>query len=165
MPVEKTSKTEPRKIQISTQLVARTAPQNSPTTDNSQQRLARASQSVLQKLKNNLASATTIDMPGNSSEAYANYASVVKSIYEQAWVPPDNADNDEANTKVSVTIANDGTVISAHIVTPSGDAGVDASVQRTLNRVTFIKQFPDGAKEKERTYIINFNLKTKRLLG
>ena len=161
----KTSKTEPRKIQISTQLVARTAPQNSPTTDNSQQRLARASQSVLQKLKNNLTLGTTIDMPGNSSVAYANYASAVKSIYEQAWVPPDNADNDEANTKVSVTIANDGTVISAHIVTPSGDAGVDASVQRTLNRVTFIKQFPDGAKEKERTYIINFNLKTKRILG
>jgi TonB family protein len=167
MPVEKTSKTEPRKIQISTQLVTRPAPKYSPTADNSQlqQRLAQASRSAILNLKHNLASATTIDMPGNSSEAYANYASVVKSIYEQAWVPPDNADNDEANTKVSVTIANDGTVISAHIVTPSGDAGVDASVQRTLNRVTFIKQFPDGAKEKERTYIINFNLKTKRLLG
>jgi TonB family protein len=163
----KTSKTEPRKIQISTQLVARTAPKNSPAADNSQQqqRLAQASRSAILNLKHNLASATTIDMPGNSSEAYANYASAVKSIYEQAWVPPDNADNDEANTKVSVTIANDGTVISAHIVTPSGDAGVDASVQRTLNRVTFIKQFPDGAKEKERTYIINFNLKTKRLFG
>jgi protein TonB len=163
----KTAKTEPRKIQISTQLVTRTAPKNSPAADNSQQqqRQAQAIRSALRNLKSNLTPGTTIDMPGNSSVAYANYASVVKSIYEQAWVPPDNADNDEANAKVSVTIANDGTVISAHIVTPSGDAGVDASVQRTLNRVTFIEPFPDGAKEKERTYIINFNLKTKRLLG
>jgi protein TonB len=166
-PVEKPAKTEPRKIQISTQPVTRPAPKNSPAADNSQQqqRQAQAIQSALRNLKSNLTPGTTIDMPGNSSVAYANYASAVKSIYEQAWVPPDNADNDEANAKVSVTIANDGTVISAHIVTPSGDAGVDASVQRTLNRVTFIEPFPDGAKEKERTYIINFNLKTKRLLG
>jgi protein TonB len=166
-PVEKTAKTEPRKIQINTQLVARPAPKNSPTTDNSQQqqRQARAIQSALRNLKNNLTPGTTIEPPGNGSVAYASYDSGVKSIYEQAWVPPDNADNDEANAKVSVTIANDGTVISARIVTPSGDAGVDASVQRTLNRVTFIAPFPKGATEKERTYIINFNLKTKRLLG
>ena len=104
-------------------------------------------------------------MPGNSTAAYANYADVVKSIYEQAWVPPDNAENDDANTKVRVTIASDGTVISARILTPSGDAGVDASVQRTLERVQFIAPFPEGASEKERTYIINFNLKAKRLLG
>ena len=104
-------------------------------------------------------------MPGDSSAAYANYASVVKSIYEQAWMPPDDAANDDANTKVSVTIASDGTVITARIIGASGDSGVDATIQRTLDRVTFIAPFPDGAKEKERTYIINFNLKAKRMLG
>ena len=72
--------------------------------------------------------------------------------------------SDNANTKVSVTIANDGTVISARIITPSGDAGLDASVQRTLERVRFIAPFPEGATEKERTYIINFNPKVKRML-
>jgi TonB family protein len=166
-PVEKTAKTESPKPQISTKLVARIASKTSPTTDNSQQqqRLAQASQRALLTLKNNLTSATTIEAPGSGSVAYASYDSVVKSIYEQAWVPPDNADNDEANARVSVTIARDGTVISARIVTPSGDAGVDASVQRTLSRVTFIAPFPKGATEKERTYIINFNLKAKRLLG
>jgi TonB family protein len=166
-PVEKTSKTEPHKIQISTQLVARTAPKNSPAADNSQQqqRLAQASQSVLRILKSNLTSDTTIDMPGNSSVAYADYGRAVTSIYDQAWSLPANIANDEANAKVSVTIASDGTVISARIVTPSGDAHVDASVQRTLERVKFIAPFPKDATEKERTYIINFNLKTKRLLG
>ncbi|MGB8369993.1 MAG: energy transducer TonB [Limisphaerales bacterium] len=165
-PVEKTSKTEPRKVQISTQLVTRAAPKNSPTVDNSQQqqRLAQASRSALRNLKNNLTPGTTIDMPGNSSVAYANYATVVKSVYEQAWILP-NEVADDANTKVSVTIANDGTVISARIVTPSGDAGLDASVQRTLERVKFIAPFPEGATEKERTYIINFNPQVKRLLG
>ena len=165
-PVEKTSKTEPRKVQISTQLVTRAAPKNSPTADNSQQqqRLAQASRSALRNLKNNLTPGTTIDMPGNSSVAYANYATVVKSVYEQAWILPNDV-ADDANTKVSVTIANDGTVISARIVTPSGDAGLDASVQHTLERVKFIAPFPEGATEKERTYIINFNPQVKRLLG
>jgi len=144
--------------------MTRTAPKEAPMSDNSQQRQARAIRSALRNLKSNLASATTVDMPGNSSVAYANYATVVKSVYEQAWIlPNDVADN--ANTKVSVTIANDGTVISARIITPSGDAGLDASVQRTLERVKFIAPFPEGATEKERTYTINFNPQVKRLLG
>jgi len=173
--IEKALTPEPKpadkpKIQVNTQLVVRTAPKKStvnPTDDSRRQQQLRqqAFQSAVRSLKNNLTSATTIDMPGNSSVAYANYASVVKSVYEQAWQPPDDAQNDEANVKVTVTIANDGTVISARVLTPSGDSGVDASVQRTLERVTFIAPFPEGAKEKERTYSINFNLKAKRSLG
>jgi TonB family protein len=145
--------------------VTRTVPKNLPTANNSQQqqRQARAIRSVLRNLKSNLTSSTTIDMPGNSSVAYANYATVVKSVYEQAWILPNDV-SDNANTKVSVTIANDGTVISAQIITPSGDAGLDASVQRTLERVKLIAPFPEGATEKERTYIINFNPQVKRLL-
>jgi TonB family protein len=169
-PVEKSAVSEKPKIQINTQLVTRTAPKNT-TSANSQddsrrqQRLRQqAFQNALRSLRNNLTPTMTIDMPGNSSAAYANYAAVVKSVYEQAWQPPDDAANDEANVKVTVTIANDGTVISARILAPSGDPGVDASVQRTLDRVTFIAPFPEGAKEKERTYSINFNLKAKRLL-
>jgi TonB family protein len=173
--IEKVLTPEPKpaekpKIQVNTQLVVRTAPKNStanPTADARRQQQLRqqAFQNAVRSLKNNLTSATTIDMPGNSSVAYADYASVVKSVYEQAWQPPDDAANDEANVKVTVTIANDGTVISARVLTLSGDTGVDASVQRTLDRVTFIAPFPEGTTEKERTYSINFNLKAKRSLG
>ena len=104
-------------------------------------------------------------MPGNSTASAANYAQVVKSIYEQAWTPPNDTANDDANIRVRVTIARDGTVISARVITPSGDASVDISVQRTLDRVQFIEPFPAGSTDKERTYIINFNLKAKRMLG
>ena len=101
-------------------------------------------------------------MPGDSSTAAANYAQVVKSIYEQAWTPPDDTVSDDANIKVRVTIASDGTVISARVIAPSGDASVDTSVRNTLERVQFIAPFPSGSPETERTYIINFNLKSKR---
>jgi TonB family protein len=116
-------------------------------------------------IEQNASSATTVEMPGTSSVSYANYASVVKSIYEKSWIAPDNAVNDSANVRVSVVIGSDGNVISSHILTPSGDSNVDDSVQRTLDRVNFIAPFPDGATEKQRTFIINFNLKAKRMLG
>jgi TonB family protein len=152
---------QPRKIQISTQLVARTAPRNAP--DNAQQ--ARAVRNAIRNLKRNFTPGTVVDLPGNGGgAAYASYRDAIATIYYDAWTPPGEADNEEASTKVSVTIANDGTVISARIVTPSGDMHVDASIQRTLERVTFIAPFPKGAVEKERTYIINFNLKAKRML-
>jgi TonB family protein len=167
----KIEKPEPHKIQVDLTVAKRTTPKNTAQTspDDSQRKLAqqraRAAQTALRNLKYNLTTGTEINLPGNSSAAYANYASIVKSIYDAAWTPPDNTASDDANTKVSVTIARDGTVISARITEKSGDATVDATVQRTLDRITFIAPFPDDAKDKERTYIINFNLKSKRMLG
>jgi TonB family protein len=160
-PAQNTVENQPHKIQVNTHLVTRTAPENSMA--DSQR--AQALQNAIRNLKKSFSPSTTVDMPGNSSAAYANYASAVKSIYEQAWTPPDDTTSDDANTKVSITIASDGTVVSARILTPSGDDSVDASIQRTLDRVTFIAPFPEGSKDKERTYIINFNLKAKRMLG
>jgi TonB family protein len=122
-------------------------------------------ESAVRNLQSNFTPSTKVEMPGRSSVSYASYASIIKSIYTQAWVPPDNAANDSANIKVRITVANDGTVISSEILDPSGDPGVDASVQRTLDRVTFIAPFPDGSTEKQKTFIINFNLKAKRMLG
>jgi TonB family protein len=122
----------------------------------------RAFNKVLNTIRDKATTSTSIDMPGDSTEAYASYASIVKTVYTEAWIMPQNADNDLANVKVSITIANTGRVMDAHIVEPSGDASVDRSVQRTLDRVTELRPFPDGATDKERTYIINFNLKAKR---
>ena len=162
-PVEKPAKSQPHKIQPDLTPTVRTAPKDSTRTANPQQ-TARAITTAIRNLKKNLSPGTTIDMPGNSSVAYANYASVVKSIYDRAWTLPDSIANDDENVKVTVTIASDGTVISAHVIERAGDAPVDNSVQRTLDRVTFIAPFPEGATEKERTYTINFNPKAKRTL-
>jgi protein TonB len=155
-------------------IVRKTPPKN---TDNSeaenaakeQKRLRdqriKAIQNAARSIKENSSSATTVETPGPGSVSYANYASVVKSIYTQAWTPPDDTASDDANVRVSVVIGRDGSVITSRVLTPSGDASVDRSVQRTLDRVTFIAPFPDGSKEKEKTFIINFNLKSKRMLG
>ena len=103
--------------------------------------------------------------PGGGGEVYASYDQFVKSVYWHAWTPPDDVTSDEAVVKATVTISSDGSVLSARITKGSGDSSVDRSIQQTLERVTFIAPFPEGAKEKERTYKINFNLKAKRLSG
>ncbi len=125
----------------------------------------KAIRDIARNVKDSSSSATTVDMPGASSVSYANYASYVKTVYERDWVAPDDTASDDANVKVSVTIGRDGRVVTSRITSPSGDRRVDASVQRTLDRIDFIREFPDGAKEKEKTFIINFNLKAKKMLG
>ena len=126
----------------------------------------KAFQNAARSIKENSSKATVVDAsPGTGSVSYANYASVVKSRYDGAWTPPDDMASDDVTTKVSVTISRDGTVVSARIIGRSGEARVDASVQRALDRVDFIAPFPEGAKEKERTFIINFNPQARRLNG
>lgn len=120
---------------------------------------------ALTNLANNLTTGAQIKIPDFGAEMDPNYAVIVKRKYQTAWMPPGDAANDDAIAKVSVAIDKDGRVMSTRILTPSGDANVDASVQQTLDRVNFIAPFPDGAKEKERIFIINFNLKAKRMLG
>jgi TonB family protein len=169
---EKPAKPTPKKIQVNLTQVTR----NTPKVDTADADAAREAKlqrdarlkavaNAARSIEKNASSATTVEMPGTGSVSYANYASVVKSIYEQAWTPPSDTASDDAVAKVSVTISRDGTVISSRVLNPSGDSKVDASVQRTLDRVNFVAPFPDGAKEKERTFIISFNLKAKRMLG
>jgi len=157
-PVEKPAKSQPHKIEPNLTPTIRTAPNNSVSKP---QPNSRAIDKVIANLKKNLSPGTTIDMPGYSTVAYANYASIVKSVYDAAWMLPDTIAGDE-NITVKVTIASDGTVLSAHIIDRSGDAPVDASVQRALDRVTFVAAFPEGSSDKQRTYTINFNPQIKK---
>jgi len=173
-----TSKMPKRKLpNVSTKVVnAKTETRKTPRQTDSQQQeqadaqkraLASAISSTVRSLREEVSAATTVDTnygPGGGGEAYANYAQVVKSIYQREWVLPDTA-ADDAIAKVRVTIASDGRVISAELLRASGESSVDRSVQRTLDRVTFIAPFPEGSKDKQRTYTINFSLKAKRLLG
>lgn len=96
--------------------------------------------------------------------AYANFLQTLKTIYTEAWNVPDGAD-DDATITTSVTIAKDGTVLSAHIMRRSGNSIADNSVQLTLDRVRHAVPLPDDAKESQRTVTITFSVKAKRLLG
>jgi hypothetical protein len=120
-------------------------------------------------LGNNASSATIIDQdfgPGGGGPTYASYASWVQTVYLGAWVPPDSTDSSAAIARASITIASDGSVVSYRLIGKSGDRDVDDSIQRTLERVTTMgRPFSDGMKEKQRTYILRFDLKAKQGLA
>jgi TonB family protein len=167
LPPDDSAKPKEHVIKPDLNPVTHVAPKNTTTTavpDDSQKNAkAKALASALKALRSNLSSGTTFDMPGNSSVAYADYGQIVKSIYDQAWTSPDDLASADENVKVHIVITRDGTVISASITNPSGDAKLDASVRKVLDRINFIRPFPDDSKDKERAYDINFNPKTKPL--
>ncbi|HWY75637.1 MAG TPA: TonB family protein, partial [Verrucomicrobiae bacterium] len=130
-------------------------------------RIANAVGSSIRSLDQNLSHATTVELsyPGDGGPLSANYKDVVASIYEAAWTPPAELNDDMVTVTVRVTIARDGRVINGRIIKVSGNSGMDRSIQNVLDTVTFIQPFPAGSTDQERTYTINFNLKMKRGLA
>jgi len=130
------------------------------------ERMVSALNRTMGNIRSGTGSATPVEEgygSGNSGPSYASYAAWVLTVFDNAWVAPEDATSEDATARVSVTIASDGTVISKRIIKRSGDAAVDASVQRALDKVSTVgRPFPEGAKDKQRSYIIPFNMKTKR---
>jgi TonB family protein len=131
------------------------------------QRIAAAFGNAANNLESSLSGSTTIELkgPGGGGVPYANFLQAVKSVYQSAWVVPDGITDENATTAAAVTIARDGTVVSSHITRSSGNAGVDRSVQVTLDRVKWAAPLPDTATENQRTVNINFNVAAKRAAG
>ena len=121
----------------------------------------------LQALRSDLSPSTTIEAVGTGGEAYANYSQAIKTIYTEAWLTPDDVADDAATVRVEVTIARDGRIVSSSVLKRSGISSLDKSVQAALDRVERrrLPPFPEGASDTQRTFKINFNLKTKRSLG
>ncbi len=103
--------------------------------------------------------------PGGGGIPYANFKSAVYSIYYNAWHPPSGITIENAVTDTEVVVARDGTVISARIIKPSGDAAMDASVKQALDRVRNLPPLPLESSETQRVLRIKFDLKAKREIG
>ena len=178
----KDTKPTRRKPDVSTKLVVKNPNEKSTAKDNSTEdsrareqlamrnRIMGALDRSLGNIRSGTASATRIGGgaegsygPGGGGPSYAGYEAWVLTVFDRAWVAPEDATSADATAEARVTIARDGTVVDKRIVKWSGDRAVDASVQRTLDKVTTIgKPFPAGSKDEERTYIIPFNMRTKR---
>ena len=109
-------------------------------------------------LKQSRTGATTIETSAGTDGQDDEYARFVRDTYTSHWdLTGAEASNASALTKVTVTIASSGKVLSSRVLDSSGNTQVDETVRRTLTRVDFIRPFADGTKEAQRTYTINFN--------
>ncbi|GDY18864.1 hypothetical protein LBMAG56_02090 [Verrucomicrobiota bacterium] len=121
---------------------------------------------VLANLQRNLAHSTAVGTSdGASNEATADYGLLVVALYQAAWIVPQDVADSGIVAQATVTIGRDGRVTDARLTKSSGKAALDKSIQSALRGVKVVAPFPPADKEKERTFIIDFNLKAKRLLG
>jgi TonB family protein len=118
-------------------------------------------------LGSRLSGQTTVEVPGPGGEAYANYRQVIKSIYDKAWIDPAEVSSQESAVLVEVTINHDGRVLNDRVLRASGIRPLDRSVQDALDRVRLggLPPFPQGAKDLQRVFRIEFNLRDRRLAG
>jgi len=104
--------------------------------------------------------------PGGGGPVYANWEQYAVSVFDRAWDAPEEVAEQNATAKVRVVIARDGRVLSAEFIDRSGLAVLDKSVRAALDRVETIGlPFPEGARETERTLLLNFRLKPRRATG
>ena len=119
---------------------------------------------IVGKVDTGLARTTNIEMPGPGGEAFINYADLIWAKYYREWQRPEDRPV-RSPVKVEITVTRDGRIISANITSPSGDAALDKSVRQVLDRVRTLPPFPEGAKDAQRTFNIQFILKSKRQFG
>jgi len=102
---------------------------------------------------------------GEDAQAQANYSDLVYAKYNAAWEPSAALDDDKAWVIARIRIQADGRVIEHEVERSSGNALMVRSIQAVLDRVTFIEPFPAGADKQPRTFLLKFNLQTKRAIG
>lgn len=104
--------------------------------------------------------------PGGGGETYAGYGLYVRMIYERAWRPPSEVPANTAVVSARIVVARDGRVTNWEIVQRSGVGALDNSVRRALERVTNIgRPFPEGSKDEQKTFVVDFDLKARRGTG
>lgn len=103
--------------------------------------------------------------PGGGGIPYAGFNDALISAYMRAWLIPGDAADETSRVTVSITLNRDGSVLSSRIQKRSGNSALDASVQRALDKVTFVAPFPDSEKSAQKTFWLEFDPRAKRMLG
>ena len=122
-----------------------------------QKRIATALGRAQAGIRGGVAGSTEIRIKGlgGGGVAYGNIKSAIYSRYFDAWKVPDGAP--DLNVFVTITLARDGTVVSARITDRSGNSELDNSVQKALDRVPFVAPLPESDTQETREFSFGFN--------
>ena len=119
------------------------------------QKEAAKQQTALNKLQTKLSGHTSVNVPLGKYTS-AKYESLIRRKYMDATIHPGAISGDPV-VRVRLVIARNGTILSARVTNKSGVASWDRSVQKALDRVKFIKPFPESMKGSQQTFNLNFN--------
>jgi outer membrane biosynthesis protein TonB len=131
-----------------------------------QREIAESLDALAAGVKSSGAKGTVVEMPGQGGgEAFAGYETVIYNAYYHAWITPDSVADKLAATDAKIVVARDGTILSAEIISKSGEPALDKSVGRALRAVTKLPPFPASARDEQRSFLLRFNLEAKEASG
>jgi TonB family protein len=103
--------------------------------------------------------------PGGGGVPYAGFNPALVSAYMRAWLVPADLANSSAKVVAKITLNRNGDVISARIERSSGNADLDESVRRALDKVSYVAPFPESMKDTQKTFWLEFDPRAKRMMG
>jgi colicin import membrane protein len=132
------------------------------------ERAERIVSSALTSIRSGASGSVKIDElrgPGGGGLPYAGFNQALISAYMRAWLIPSDAAEEDGKVVATITLSRDGSVISARISKSSGNSKLDQSVQRALDKVSFVAPFPESTKDAQKTFGLEFDPKAKRMAG
>lgn len=102
----------------------------------------------------------TVRISGGSSQATMDYGSYVMQTYDRNWREPTGLSS-ASTVIITVTISKSGSVKSARISKRSGISQLNSSVESLIGKVRKFRPFPLGMNEAEKTFTIDFNIRSK----
>jgi colicin import membrane protein len=119
---------------------------------------------IISGVNNGVSRSSVVSSIGTDSSggvASGRYGDGLKAIYDSKWILNADAYDDETAASVKVRVRRDGSVVSAIVTKPSGNAAFDRSVRAALNAVQTVLPFPSEMKDTEREFTWKFERKTR----
>jgi len=107
---------------------------------------------------------STIAEPiGPGGTAYVNYASLVGETYKRAVYAEHPQSDEDADAVIRVVVMRDGSVRSSEWVRRTSSPVLNKAVERAMNRVRSLPEFPPETKDTERSFNITIAFDAKRV--
>jgi TonB family protein len=126
------------------------------------QRVANDVNNALSNTRSGLGKSSVVDTPGPGGAAFVNYGSLVGEIYKRAVYASQPQSDDNAEAVIKIVVARDGSIRSSQWVRRTGSSVLDKAVDRAMNSVRSLPQFPPEARDSERTFNITIAFDPKR---
>jgi colicin import membrane protein len=93
--------------------------------------------------------------PATDMDLYYGY--VFKILYE-AWIQPSDLAGSQISSSVRIRVKKDGTILARDMIRPSGNAVMDQSVMKAVNKFNRLKPLPASFNGSSKDITIDFQL-------
>ena len=118
---------------------------------------------IVSGVRSGLSRETVATVVGPGGAAYVNYTSLIIEKYRAAVYASHPQSDNDAEATIRVVITRDGTVRSSQWVRRTGNSVLDKAVDRAMNTVRSLPEFPPEAKDSERTFNITIAFEARKV--